>query len=573
MYKNDEAELCTEFLELFCDPCKSDGQSLSVEGYCVDCEEYLCKDCYKVHCRPSITRHHVLKGKDNMPEKKDSKPVTCTIHPGKLIEFYCETHDEVCCSSCQGSSHEKCESVQHINDILPEIDIKKEFEKLHDNTELLMDDINITQYAIQSSLKAISINHDKASNEMSSVRQRVMENIDQIESELDKKLKKFRDDDERKIMSHRNACEAMCFDASTIESYVQPKISRNRTMDAFISMKRAQSKIRVDHVNLEKIRMDNIIKRYSFTPDKEMTTHTSHRYPFGKVSLNEKKSKTINFIRDLNAMSTDDSKICEVTGLCIISESLLAIVDKGNKKVKIIDINNDKITSIFLLSSAPYDITVISDDKLAVTLPAEKKIQFLVLALPEADAVTPENSLTVSGACHGINFIRNERKLIVTYQNSGTIEILDLDGTVAQNVDLNYRNVNKISVIPNTTLAYISKEANQSSACLAILEFKNKLENVCEISRNALMNAYLYLNVQGITTDKTGTAYICDDHAVYVTCNVEICNNTLNSTDVKIEMLEGYDTPRNARCIGFCDRMFRLYIGTKGVKIKVYTIA
>jgi hypothetical protein len=65
-------------------------------------------------------------------------------------------------------------------------------------------------------------------------------------------LKEIRDEDERKIMSHKNTCEAMYFDANTIESYVQPKISRNRTMDAFISMKRAQSKIRVDHVNLEK---------------------------------------------------------------------------------------------------------------------------------------------------------------------------------------------------------------------------------------------------------------------------------------------------------------------------------
>jgi hypothetical protein len=105
MYKDDEAGLCTEFAELFCDPCKCDGQSLSVEGYCVDCEEYLCKDCYNVHCRPSLTRHHVLKEKDNMPKKKDFNPVTCTIHAEKLVEFYCEAHEEVCCSFCKTLSH------------------------------------------------------------------------------------------------------------------------------------------------------------------------------------------------------------------------------------------------------------------------------------------------------------------------------------------------------------------------------------------------------------------------------------------------------------------------------------
>jgi hypothetical protein len=154
-------------------------------------------------------------------------------------------------------------------------------------------------------------------------------------------------------------------------------------------MKRAQSKIRADHVNLKRIRMDNKIKRYSFTPDQEVTKLTSQPYIFGNFSFNETKSKTIHFIRDLNAMSPDDPKECEVSGLCLISESLLAIVDKENKIVKIIDINNDKITANVFLSSPPYDMTIVPDDKLAVTLPEEKKIQFLSLALPKADTVTP----------------------------------------------------------------------------------------------------------------------------------------------------------------------------------------
>jgi hypothetical protein len=180
-------------------------------------------------------------------------------------------------------------------------------------------------------------------------------------------------------------------------------------------------------------------------------------------SFNETKSKTIHFIRDLNAMSTDDSEEFAITGLCIISESLLAIVDKENKNVKIIDTNSDKITANVLLSLPPYDITVVPDDKLAVTLPEEKKIQFLSLAFPKAVAVTPERSITVSGACHGIDFIRNERKLNVTYSNPGTVEILHLNGTVDRKIEVS--NINKVSVIPNSTQAYISK----GSSVLVIL--------------------------------------------------------------------------------------------------------
>jgi hypothetical protein len=58
-----------------------------------------------------------------------------------------------------------------------EIDIRKEIKKLKENTELLRNDINITQYAVESSLKAIFSNHEKARNVMSFVQQRIKANL------------------------------------------------------------------------------------------------------------------------------------------------------------------------------------------------------------------------------------------------------------------------------------------------------------------------------------------------------------------------------------------------------------
>ena len=35
-------------------------KSISAEGYCKTCENYLCKDCYNVHILPNPIKHHVL---------------------------------------------------------------------------------------------------------------------------------------------------------------------------------------------------------------------------------------------------------------------------------------------------------------------------------------------------------------------------------------------------------------------------------------------------------------------------------------------------------------------------------
>jgi hypothetical protein len=87
-----------------------------VEGYYVDC---LLPSLYiKASCAKREGQH---------AEKKSTPSPSQFM---QLVELKYETHEEACCSSCQGLSHETCENVKPISDILPRIDIKKEFEKL-----------------------------------------------------------------------------------------------------------------------------------------------------------------------------------------------------------------------------------------------------------------------------------------------------------------------------------------------------------------------------------------------------------------------------------------------------------
>ncbi|XP_053378518.1 uncharacterized protein LOC128548138 [Mercenaria mercenaria] len=574
--KEDSAGPSSENTNIICDPCRNDGENINAEGYCVECEEYLCKDCYKVHCRPSVTRHHVLQEKDSMPRKRTSKPEMCPIHVEQPIEYYCVTHEEVCCTMCRSMSHEKCENVKPINDMLHEADMEKEFSELQGKIKILQSDIDSTQYLVQTNLKAIAINHDNSREEMDTLRTAIREHIDQIENELDIKLKTIRNEDEGKITSYKNACNAMHFDINAVESYIEGKRSGNKKYDLFIAMKKAQSKIKSNHIDLRNIRAKNKVRRYQFSPEHEVKKLQSHPIKFGSFSNKDEALKTERFVSDIEVKSNKDTQTCYITGTSLISETLLAIADNKNKNVKLIHTKINKITAEACLKSPPWDITTVPDNKIVVTIPSEERIQFLSVPVPHGDAISLEKSVNVAGKCYGVDFIRQEGKLIVSYCYPGKIEILNLDGTLDRKVDLELNNPIYISAIPNTNTAWISdptiKDNKYENGCVRYVNFGKQQKQLFKID---MIGFCQYPIPLGLATDKSGTTYACNyQNQILVFSPVDIDKNRTQTINVKADVLIKYsDKKISPRSITFCNKSFRLYVGMYGDKMKVYSVA
>ena len=109
-------------LAIECVPCSLDAKSVKAFCFCIQCVEYLCKECFEVHRKFKATRtHEVLKGNE-LPEdvtafNKLSKIRFCNKHPDKEIEFKCNDDDILFCSMCVTSEHKTCESIKHISSI------------------------------------------------------------------------------------------------------------------------------------------------------------------------------------------------------------------------------------------------------------------------------------------------------------------------------------------------------------------------------------------------------------------------------------------------------------------------
>ena len=91
--------------------------------YCIECNIYMCQDCFNLHSKLFI-EHHLIDINAEMTNffngfcKEDE-------HKNKL-EYFCETHNQLCCSSCiekdqniEFSKHKNC-NIHYIYDVKQE---------------------------------------------------------------------------------------------------------------------------------------------------------------------------------------------------------------------------------------------------------------------------------------------------------------------------------------------------------------------------------------------------------------------------------------------------------------------
>jgi hypothetical protein len=97
-------------LHLLCSPCKRKERNKEADKYCADCHDYYCTDCVKFHEDiPALSGHNILdKGQVN-DGTSGTLPVIptqrCERHGFKPVDKYCQSHDNVGCSSCMAVDH------------------------------------------------------------------------------------------------------------------------------------------------------------------------------------------------------------------------------------------------------------------------------------------------------------------------------------------------------------------------------------------------------------------------------------------------------------------------------------
>ncbi|XP_053383720.1 uncharacterized protein LOC128549950 [Mercenaria mercenaria] len=439
-----------------CEPCLAIDQYVEAHRFCVDCQEYLCKTCFACHQRTKASKHHQLLDKDNMGKlnvrNKDSAVCTekCLIHKNEIIKFFCTNHEFLGCTDCITLNHRTCK-IDYIPDKCAGIGDSDECRKILRELDQKIKDIDavIKMATLQDKQKQSS--YDDVIKEIIKFRKEINDRLDQLQKQIQREAENKKIKDKQTFKNVLDTCAAVSSDIKRFLSDLQDNKSSRQDGQLYILIKQAKSILKLDGLKNAQESLDKTSIQYTFERNKELENLLTKQDVFGTLNLvtlvQKKVFDKLTHIGDINVKTKPDWQESWITGCAILSSNKVILADCNNKKLKVVDTHSKTVIEEEKLDTKPYDIAVLPQDQIAVTMPEKEKI----LIMTTAGKLSISRSIPMKQRCKGITY--HQGKLYVVCWDPNSVHIVDIQGNVNNIISLN----REIFAAPNYIL--LSKDA------------------------------------------------------------------------------------------------------------------
>ncbi|XP_045206373.2 transcription intermediary factor 1-alpha-like [Mercenaria mercenaria] len=282
---------------LYCEICSDTGEEFIVHGYCTNCNEYMCKNCFDYHRKPKPTRNHILLLKNAMPKPTERptasvSPDVCTelckTHPAEIAAFYCETHDEFFCNSCAATTHKTCEFL-YIPDAAKDFANSAELEKT-------FSDLNAISKLCEENIDHAAKNSAKSDNQLTAAKKSVetyIENVQKVLSgkaeKIYTKMEEINTDNKDNMSNVSETCKSTKSESETLKQSLQALCDKKQFCQLYTETKKAAKAISELDLTVTNAGNVNKIQEYKCQCDKRLFQLVTNSSLFICIDPNDKK--------------------------------------------------------------------------------------------------------------------------------------------------------------------------------------------------------------------------------------------------------------------------------------------
>ena len=235
----------TEPQQVTCDVCTV----ANANGYCKDCNQFLCQNCHNIHKKFGAFTNHQLMSLDEVATSasqlihgKQEKAMNCFKHDDQL-RIFCETCQEVICRDCTIGDHKK-------HDCTP---IKDSYDKHRQGLETglnpvkkMMDDIINVVTALTKRENEVKKQGDMVKQEIHVMVEKMIEKLRQSERELTREVETTTDSKLQVLSGQKKSAEMSLSRLKDCKEFVEQSLTTDSQQQVLISKKQMME--RMSHV-------------------------------------------------------------------------------------------------------------------------------------------------------------------------------------------------------------------------------------------------------------------------------------------------------------------------------------
>lgn len=268
-----------------CDPCFRRKDKVIAARWCKECAEALCDQCVKFHKSLKYSQNHTLMEFEELrqlPIKITLPRPPCPRHENTTLGFFCEDHQNVCCSSCVTVDHRKCSHVTTSDDAAAKYrnDVDALTEKLrHQNgwSARIMENR-------QHSLKLLEDAENQLKSQIVGIRQQFDELLRTQEKKTLEELKMVKAREKQKYEQEISKCEEMICTTGNALNILKNSSQHGTDSDVLMSVNSVKKEAQNCERHLSDLSKNLTDILLIFTPDRLLSQVLGTLKDIGKIS-------------------------------------------------------------------------------------------------------------------------------------------------------------------------------------------------------------------------------------------------------------------------------------------------
>ncbi|XP_060593823.1 uncharacterized protein LOC132748268 [Ruditapes philippinarum] len=444
--------------EILCKPCLNKDKYSVADKFCSACNEYQCTDCLNVHNMLPILKSHKLVNVSEVKTKQgtfDMKGLDQCDQHHKLLEFFCEDDDQLCCSTCAIVDHRKCHSVVEVQKIAGKFtsqgsSLKGKWQEVKENAKYVVK-------TIVSSIGQVQLDAKEIPGTIRQMRDRVIEMFEDLETSVVKKVEDFKTETIEKLNKKQSRNEGYIADATQNLDTINNVYKNGTSVQQFIVEKKMQedSKNLFTKVNAECQNLETVLISFEFDDKLNMSLLPTSTYVPGHLTLKLEPLETASPMKLTPVISIDLKQNEDepneplYAGLDFLPDGRLVAVDSNNKKCLVYNENLEKVGS-YQFSYKPRDLAAVSNEDVVVTSGEFYKMDFLKIS--DNNKISLNRTCQVKTKYRSICLKDEDQFVAGTFDDVRHVRIVSFSG---EEDDFNVNFPNKKYIERASTCTYI----------------------------------------------------------------------------------------------------------------------
>ncbi|KAL3874701.1 hypothetical protein ACJMK2_037676 [Sinanodonta woodiana] len=445
-----------------CEPCSIQGKQLKAKYFCTVCKECRCQTCYEHHQSSKLLKgHKIVTVEEFLSDPAMAVTIdgclTCTDHLDEEYTFYCRDHGKVLCATCLEEGHKRCTNCKDIIVHAKEVIKKQSSNKVLKKMKALEKHLTGVSKRKRQNMLDFEDDIKKKLNEISTLRQNINSIIDDLEIRVREEGKRASEqqstrtlEEDRHIQSVVAAVKNSCKQLEAISKYgseTQLCVVLQKMEDQLLAYQTQSTdfseilKINIDlnipeclhessmlsvtdlsctvlenrqiiplpYDSMQFRSDEKAIKERHMRANETDDTHSHIKYR-ERVSYRGRKCRDIVKVEEFKVHRPYIEMPPAYAAIDCLPDGKIVFLDMANSRCCLYDSCYQYISE-YMLSSSPRRMAVVAKNEIAISLPDQMKIHFLLIG----DTITSKRTTSTTRWCTSLASLSNKELVFTGY--------------------------------------------------------------------------------------------------------------------------------------------------------------